>query len=422
MSTLLTAAGTAVMVVLGTYLIAALVLSRVRLRAPQTTVDIDGLWWVFLVPALNEERVIRNTVDSLLAIDNEKIRVIVIDDDSDDATAEVLATYDDSRLQVLSRRRPGARLGKGRALNDAARTINDDIASFGGDPDRIIVAIVDADGRLCPDALDAVAPMFADPLVGGVQLQVRIYNRGDGWLPRCQDYEFLTFSTIIQSAREHVGSVGLGGNGQFTRLSALRAVGEAPWSDCLTEDLDLGLRLAMLGWRNRFTSTTMVSQQGLDNVRGITRQRTRWMHGHFQCWRHIPALFRSDLPNRTVFDLAWYLIAPVMTLVVSVLFGIPALMFIGAVALAAWRQQLRLDVRWWMPLYALSFGPPLLLCGVYWRQARDISWWRAVLLAHVLAIYNYVWYVATWRAVARIIRKRTDWAKTARLDETVVAA
>ena len=65
----------------------------------------------------------------------------------------------------------------------------------------------------------------------------------------------MTFTEIFQRGRQRVGSVGLGGNGQFTRLTALQSLATAPWTDCLTEDLDLGIRLLCRGWVNDFCPT-----------------------------------------------------------------------------------------------------------------------------------------------------------------------
>ena len=48
----------------------------------------------------------------------------------------------------------------------------------GVDRAQVIVVVVDADGRLDPDAPRFVAPHFAeDERLGGVQSLVRIYNR-----------------------------------------------------------------------------------------------------------------------------------------------------------------------------------------------------------------------------------------------------
>jgi cellulose synthase/poly-beta-1,6-N-acetylglucosamine synthase-like glycosyltransferase len=409
------AVGTASLVLLGCYLLMTLLLSRRRPASDAS--DQPPQLVVFVVPARNEELVIRGTVDSLLALEGADLRVLVMDDGSTDGTAAIVETYDDPRLELMCRSAAEAGQGKGAVLNAAYAHIAAMAARGGFDRDGVVVAIVDADGQLPAGALGAVMPLFADPRVGGVQVQVRIRNRRNAWLARCQDYEFLTFSSLVQSAREHLGSVGLGGNGQFTRLAALDSLAPRPWSDCLTEDLDLGLKLTMNGWRNRFTASTFVAQQGLVDVRRVTRQRTRWMQGHLQCWRHIPSLLRSDLPNRTALDLVWYLLAPGVTLLLSVVFGLPLLVF-GAGSLVHLLRggdiSLGLGA---LILYAVSFGPSWLMTLIYRRQTGDLGWWRTAALVHLLAAYNFVLYVATWRAVGRAVTGRRNWTKTDRVQE-----
>ena len=85
----------------------------------------------------------------------------------------------------------------------------------------MIVVVLDADGRLAPNALIEVAPFFADPAVGGVQVGVRMYNAREKLLARMQDFEFVTFTEVFQRARQRIGSVGLGGTVSSTgcRLS-----------------------------------------------------------------------------------------------------------------------------------------------------------------------------------------------------------
>jgi hypothetical protein len=69
-----------------------------------------------------------------------------------------------------------------------------------------------------------VARLLQDPAVGAVQCRVRIHNR-DKILGAVQDLEFGSIVNASQILRNSTGSVGLGGNGQFTRLSALTALG-----------------------------------------------------------------------------------------------------------------------------------------------------------------------------------------------------
>jgi 1,2-diacylglycerol 3-beta-glucosyltransferase len=42
---------------------------------------------------------------------------------------------------------------------------------------------------------------------------------------------------------------------------------------------------------------------------------------------------------------------------------------------------------------------------------------KTIVLAHALSIYNYVWYVAEWRALGRMVLRRRAWTKTPRVTE-----
>ena len=399
------------------YMTFTLVLSRRKVPLP--AVGAEPALFVFVVPALNEAAVIEATLSSLLAASRDRGRVLVIDDGSDDSTAEIinrLRQSHETKLWVLTRSEPQARQGKGKALNDAYATLLSKFSREGIDPASVVLGIVDADGRVEPDVLDHVAPYFRNPAVGAVQLLVRIRNR-EHLLTRFQDYEFMLFSALTQTAREHVGSVGLGGNGQFTRLAALSTLGDAPWSECLTEDLDLGVRLAIAGWSNRFCGETFVDQQGLNSLPPLLRQRTRWAQGHFQCWRLIPRIVASELPTLTVLDLCYYLLAPAISMAASILFTIPLLW--GLVNLVVEPD------RWLSPywatylalLYVFSFTPSMLMSMIYWRRSRDISFLHAILIGNLLAVYNYIWYLAQWKALGRIIARRGSWTKTNRTAE-----
>ncbi|MGK5110403.1 glycosyltransferase family 2 protein [Geodermatophilus sp. CPCC 205506] len=407
---------TAVAVLVLGYLVLTVVLAR-RPR-PVPTAGRRPAHWVLVIPARDEEAVIRSTVISALDSVGPHGWVVVVDDASQDRTAELVRAVGDPRLWLLERRLPDAAVGKGEALNHAYAAISRRVAEEGLDPDDVVLGIVDADGHLAPGCLDTVADYFRAPEVGAVQIRVRIRNR-HRWLGLFQDYEFLVFSSITQTARERLGSVGLGGNGQFARLSALDSVGPRPWSDCLTEDLDLGIRLVVEGWQNRYSDATWVDQQGVETVRGLLRQRTRWMQGHFQCWRLIPRLFVSQAPTTTVLDLSYYLMSPVLVLIASMVFTVPLLFALVAVALHPGFFLTGFGLVYLAVLYVLTFGPSLALCLVYRRRSGEIGVGRAITLAHALSLYNYVWYIAEWRALGRMITRRSGWTKTPRVAEPV---
>jgi Glycosyl transferase family group 2 len=99
-----------------------------------------------------------------------------------------------------------------------------------------------------------------------------------------QDVEFAVYGHLFQAGRNDWGTAGMGGNGQFNRLSALDEVSddEGPWRDKLTEDQDLGLRLIAAGREGRQDLRAIVNQQGLSKLRPLRRQRTRWSQGNLQ--------------------------------------------------------------------------------------------------------------------------------------------
>lgn len=386
----------------------------------------DDLYFIFLVPCLNEELVIGASLNRLLQLPSENLAVLVIDDGSDDATADIVGRYadHDSRVRLLRRRVPQARQGKGAALNAAYRHLRSDplITDHERPSDRVVVVIVDADGRLQPDALGVVAPLFSDPRIAAVQVGVRMYNRGAGWLARMQDMEFLVFTEIFQRARQRYGNAGLGGNGQFVRLSALESLGQDPWTDYLTEDLDMGLRLQARGWRTGFTPATFVSQEGLTALRPLIRQRTRWYQGHLQCWSRLAELLQCrKLSIGRVVDLIIYLVSPVTVLLItlSLVAFLPRAAFM---ALTQWDATADALVAhnglllWWY-LVVLAIIP--LTAYIYWRASRrvsqDITLPQAIGYAALFSLYAYVWLPVGWRATWRLLRGDRSWAKTLRL-------
>ena len=378
----------------------------------------------FLVPCLNEALVIGATVTRLLSETNG--RVVVIDDGSDDDTAgEALraatAIGASGRLVVHQRRLPDARHGKGAALNAGFRVLVEDATQRGLDPSKVIVGVMDADGRLSRGGATAPLRHFEASDVGGVQLIVRIRNRSK-LITQFQDVEFWAISAVSQFARSVTGTVSLGGNGQFTRLSALQSLSGEPWSESLTEDLDLGLRLAGAGWRVMTTTRAFVDQQGCEKYRVLIRQRTRWYQGHMSSINRLPELWSSDRVGQVaLIELTSYLLVPwVIVLPWSLIqqWILFQLVFgSGRGVLAAELGSTSARVAYGVLWYLMSFLPNIAIGLLYARRTRAVPAWRAFLLAHLMIAWNYVGYLAAWRALARMVIGRTGWHKTARTSE-----
>jgi 1,2-diacylglycerol 3-beta-glucosyltransferase len=381
---------------------------RAIAHAPEALEHADDAWtWVFLVAALNEEITIADSVERLLALQLAQRKIIVIDDGSNDLTPEILSTFTHPDLTILRRDLPNARKGKAQALNAAYNRIGGLLPH--ADRDRVIVVVVDADGRIAPSAPRFAASHFEDPAIGGVQALVRIYNRS-GYLTRMQDVEFSVYGSVYQAGRNRDGTAGMGGNGQFNRLSALDDIveGAGPWRHRLTEDQDLGLRLLGAGWRSHQELRAVVEQQGVPRLRPLLRQRTRWAQGNLQAFDLIGSTVRAPFSRRARACEVVYLLMPVWQSIVGAA-------LVCAVALAATGQAGIVPAAETIPVvYLLGFSNAVLGClgsrhATGWR-----SWVRSIGIAHLYAFYTWLLFPVLLRALARQIGARRDWARTDR--------
>lgn len=410
-------------------------------RKPRPAGDPADFEWHFLVPCRDEQAVIGDTV---LYLRNTfpAAHVWIIDDDSDDATAGVVRRIrrnTDSNIHLVQRMRPHARTGKGEALNAGYRAIKNWMGRH-ADAGRAVLVVVDADGRPAPNCLAVCAApdLFGDPEIGAVQIDVRMINAGAPepgkrgfarWrgaaLVRMQDLEFRTAIAAIQMSRGVTGTISMGGNGQFTRLSALDSVSGGtgqPWRGSLLEDFELGVQLLTAGWRTGFSVDTHVDQEALYSLRRFLAQRTRWGQGTMQCMRYVRQIWESrHLSTLGAAEIMYYLAQPWMQLLGTLVYPIPFLLLgIRTINEPA-------EVWGWFSggawlLFAVygTFGlMPFLVWGPIYRARCDKagSRWRGLGYGLLYAVYIYTFYITSWRALARLVRGQNGWAKTRRNNE-----
>lgn len=368
--------------------------------------------WIFLVPALNEKEVIADSVERLLAVEAEHRRIVVIDDGSDDATAAILAGIDHPDLEVITRSGAASRQGKAAALNHAWAGLDGLVGRSGFPRDRVIVCVVDADGRLDPASPSIAARHFEVEAVGGLQCLVRIYNRGR-LLTWMQDVEFAVYGRLYNAGRSGWGTAGMGGNGQFNRLSALDsvAVEAGPWRDRLTEDQDLGLRLIAAGWQGRQELTARVDQQGLPGFRRLCRQRTRWFQGNLQAMSLLrEAATAPGLGPTARIDLVAYLLMPILQTVVG-LSLLAALYLAISGQVDFWSTSILWQIAFF---YLLGFGGVILGCMARGLERGLGGVLTGILVAQVYAFYSWILWPVMVRAAFRQLVSHDSWVKTER--------
>ncbi|MCA2003787.1 MAG: glycosyltransferase, partial [Candidatus Nitrosotenuis sp.] len=133
-----------------------------------------------LIPAYNEEKVIRTTIESLLATDYPDKEIIAIDDGSKDQTFSIMSEYKD-KIKVIHKENGG----KASALNAGM------LYATGS-----IIVILDADTIIGHSSLKQLAKSFSNENVAAVAGNIKIRNRVN-ILTWCQALEYLSGIQIM---------------------------------------------------------------------------------------------------------------------------------------------------------------------------------------------------------------------------------
>ena len=243
-----------------------------------------------------------------------------------------------------------------------------------------IIGIYDAEDAPAPDQLMAVARQFANspPNVATIQGRLNFYNPKASWITRCFCIDYASwFSLILPVLRRFDWPIPLGGTTVFMRRDVLEDIGA--WdSHNVTEDADLGIRLARRGYRTELLdSTTMEEATG--TPRAWIKQRSRWLKGYA-----ITYAVHMRHPRALLNDLGWWRFLGFQTLFLGVLIS---------VALA--------PVLWSFWLLALGLPHP-------W--AGQLSLLSGAALTFYLFGANVVFMAANVVGLRRIGRKSLIWS------------
>ncbi len=363
-----------------------------------------------LVAAYNEEKVVVQTVRTILASDYEVAEVVVVDDGSKDGTylAVESAFSGDDRVTLLTQ--PNA--GKAAALNHAIEVSKGEV-----------LVCIDADTQIRPDAIGKLVRSFRDPEVGAVAGNIKVGNRVN-LLTHWQSIEYITSQNMDRRAYALLNAVTVvpGALGAWRRQAIVAAGGYT--QDTLAEDMDLTWRLRRAGWRIETDSDAIALTEAPDNLRGFFKQRFRWAYGTLQClWKHRGALAHHGwfgwfaLPTLWVFQIAFQALAPLVDL---------QLLFAATGFAKAWVTR-GVYFRDWQPLaaataslqmilglYLLFFAVELTAAAFAYRMDREDprGLWRLFLQRFV---YRQVMYGVMYKSMVTAIQGLThDWGKVER--------
>lgn len=298
-----------------------------------------------MIPAHNEEGAIGTTIEQLKRELGPDDSILVVADNCTDNTAEVARQCGAEAIE----RTHATERGKGYAL--AFGTAH--IARQKALPDAVIV--LDAD---CVFTTGSVAALITDCLARGRPVQ--------------SDYELVapvnadpktklsTFAFRVKNALRSRGLDRLGlprqlaGTGMAFPWALLRdAPNTRGW---ITEDLVLGLELALRGTPPYLCAGARVESEVAPSAEGRASQRQRWEHGHLSAMaKYVPLLLREGLVQRRIdlLALALDLAVPPLALLTTVVLGGCTLTLVSGSLGGGW-----------VPLIVMSTEAVALLMGV----------------------------------------------------------
>lgn len=268
-----------------------------------------------LIAAYNEEQSIASTIDSIVGQHYPgELEIIVIDDGSTDATAQVVGGLRVPHLRLVRLPRNG---GKARALNrglEAAR--------------HELIVSIDADTFLYRGALEAIVARYLSDPAGTVAVAgaVHVRNSRENWLTRIQEWDFFHGIAVVKRTQSlYQGTLVAQGAFSLYRKRAVLEVGS--WPDTVGEDIVLSWALLKRGYRIGYAENGVVFTNVPTSYKQFFRQRQRWARGLIEAFKHHPGVLLQPRLNLPFFYLN--LIFPLLDLFFLLVFvpGVIAALF-----------------------------------------------------------------------------------------------
>jgi cellulose synthase/poly-beta-1,6-N-acetylglucosamine synthase-like glycosyltransferase len=263
-----------------------------------------------IVPAYNEAETLVDTVRSLRRQTVSPDQILVVDDCSTDATAEVAES-----LGVAVLRPPENTGSKAGAQSFALDRV-----------DTGLVMAVDADTTLAPDAIEKLFAAFADPEVAAASGFVLPRRVRTIW-ERGRYVEYMLAFSFFKRIQDSYGKP-LIASGCFSvyRTAELRAAGG--WSTrTMAEDMDLTWTMYRAGHRVRFIPDAVCYPIEPHDMGFLGKQLKRWSHGFVQNVRlhwssvlqlgYLRSLVAVAFWDALLASLAYLLLLPVLAIVLD---------------------------------------------------------------------------------------------------------
>lgn len=360
--------------------------------------------YTVLVPAYREPEVIAKLIDALSGLDYPAdkldVRLLLERDDASTINAAESALGDASITLVLVP--PAEPRTKPKACNYGLQSAQGEF-----------VTIFDAEDR--PEPLQLRRAVVALRRLGEdyacVQAQLSYFNAGQNLLTKWFAVEYATWFGFLLPGLVSVGApVPLGGTSNHFRLQLLQSVGA--WDAYnVTEDADLGIRLARLGYAIGVLESVTEEEANSDFVNWV-KQRSRWYKGYLQTWLvHMrrPVEVHRELGWRGALGLHLFIAGTPLTSLINPIFW--ALCIVWFAQKPPWIATLFPSPVFYVALSCFVLGNAAV---IYTNLLTTRAMHQPGLLtaAMLVPLYWVIMSVAAAKAAVQLVGKPSYWEKT----------
>lgn len=269
-----------------------------------------------IIPAHNEERVIGDTINSILSSNypKEKLQIIVVNDASTDKTKDICEELERSGKIRLINRSPEAERGKAISLNETLTRIEDEF-----------ICLLDADNEVSPNFFNHLIRYFQDSTVGVVQGRIKSKNPNTNLLTKLTDIEFTALHLNLLPKGYLELSFGYMGTGELIRTEVAKEIGGFN-NKLATEDLEFCFRVHQSGYKIIYDPSECTYSELVVTLKDYWPQRCRWMLGTIQAFMaHCPSFYfnkKINLRKKIDFTNTFFMIGSLIALIVITVINI----------------------------------------------------------------------------------------------------
>jgi glycosyltransferase XagB len=361
--------------------------------------------YTVLLPVYDEPAIVSNLITGVLNIDypKDKLEILLLIEEDDIATQTALLDADlqDIRVVIVPESAPRT---KPKACN-YGMSLPDLRGEF--------VTIYDAED--IPDPLQLRRSVVAfgrlPSQIGCLQARLGYFNERQNVLTRWFSIEYDQWFGLILPAVEESGCVvPLGGTSNHMRTSTWREIGG--WDEFnVTEDADLGVRLARYGYRTLILDSITLEEANSDVINWI-RQRSRWYKGYLQTMLvHLrnPVALHREIGITAILRLINMTGGVPITSVLNILFWFTMVQWIlGRPAVI---EQLFPPLAYYLCLTLFLVGTPIsIFMGLIVTKTLDKPhmWWAALIMPPYWILQS----IAALKATLQLVFRPFYWEKT----------